>query len=161
MPRTAHAAIKPAMIQRVHQDLPVSREPTLLPLQAGENLPLPALLDSLDSHRGEVYRHSVVEPRAEERVHMRVGGAVLTAVLMDCEDALGTSSGAAEGLLDGVAQDALGRVPVEAPETLRRGVVDGQDQAEVGGVPEAAAVATKGFADGRLVAPEGPIPLAD
>jgi hypothetical protein len=37
----------------------------------------------------------------------------------------------------------------------------GQDEAEVDGVPEAAAVVTKRFPDGRLVAPEGPITLAD
>jgi len=36
-----------------------------------------------------------------------------------------------------------------------------QDEAEVDRVPEAAAVVTKRFPDGRLVAPEGPIPLAD
>jgi hypothetical protein len=35
---------------------------------------------------------------------------------MDREDALSTSSGPAESLLDSVAQDALRKVPVEAPK---------------------------------------------
>jgi hypothetical protein len=72
-----------------------------------------------------VDRHSVGEPRAEESVDVRVGRAVMAAVLMDREDPLGGSGGAAEGVLDRVPKDALRQSPVEALEALRRGVVDG------------------------------------
>ena len=62
-------------------------------------------------------------------MHVWVGWVVIAAVLMDRKDALGTSSGAAEGLLDGVAQDALRKVFVELLEALSSGVVDGHDEA--------------------------------
>jgi hypothetical protein len=43
------------------------------------------------------------EARAEESVHVRVGGTALATMLMDREHALGAPSGSAEGLLHGVA----------------------------------------------------------
>jgi hypothetical protein len=101
------------------QGLPGSTEPALLALlalQAAEHLPLPALLDPLDPHRRNVDRYSGLEARAEESMHVGMRQAILAAVLMDREDALSTSSGPAESLLDSVAQDALRKVPVEAPK---------------------------------------------
>jgi hypothetical protein len=77
-------------------------ETALLALQPDENLVLPAFPDPLDPHRREMDRHPVLEAWAEERVHVRMSGSALAAVLMDGEHALGASSGAAEGLLDGV-----------------------------------------------------------
>ncbi len=94
-------------------------------------------------------------------MHVRVGGAAQAAVLMDGEDALGASGGAAEGLLDGVTQNAIAEVAVEPAEALGRGVVHGQDEAEVDGIPKAACVLAEGLSDGLLVAPHRPIPLAD
>jgi hypothetical protein len=78
----------------VEDSVPRSIEPSLLAFQTGQNLLLPPLLDSLDPDRGEVNRHSVVEPGAEQRMHVRVSGAIRPAVLMDGEDTLGTTSGA-------------------------------------------------------------------
>jgi len=139
--------------QPASQGLSGSLEPALLTLQAGENLPLPALLDALDLHRGDVARHPVLEPRAEQSMHVRVGRAVLAAVLMDREDALGTSSDAAESLLDGVTKDALRKVSVEPLEALGRGVVDRQDEAEVDRVPDARPGRTRGLAKCPAAAP--------
>jgi hypothetical protein len=51
-------------------------------------------------------------------MHMRVGRSVLAAVLMDCENTLGASRGAAESLLDGVAQDLLRKETIEPLEAL-------------------------------------------
>ena len=90
-------------------------EPPFLALQAGEDLPLPALLDPLNPHRRDVDRHSVREPRAEQSMYVRVDRAVLAAVLMDRENALSTSSGAGESPLDSVAQD-------HAPKDARQSV---------------------------------------
>jgi hypothetical protein len=79
-------------------------------------------------------------------MQMRVGWAVLAAVRVDREDALGTSGSDAESLLDGIAQDAIRKESVEPLKALGRGVVDGQDEADVGRIPETAAVLTKGLA---------------
>ena len=62
---------------------------------------------------------------------VRVGRAIVSAVLMDGKHALGAPSCATESLLDGIAQDALREMPVEPLEALRRRVVHGQDEAEV------------------------------
>ena len=56
----------------------------------------------------------------------------MSAVLVDREHALHVSGGAAERLLDCVADGPLGRDAVQPREALRGGVVDGQDEAEVG-----------------------------
>ena len=82
-------------------------------------------------------------------------GAALPAVLVDGEDALDAARGAAEGLLHGVAQDALGEAPVAAREAVRGAVVDGEDEAEVDGVPQAPGVVEEAPTDRRLVAAEG------
>ena len=58
-------------------------------------------------------------------MHVRVGWAVLAAVLMDCENTLGASSGAAEGLLDRITQDLLRKESIEPLEALRGGVIHG------------------------------------
>ena len=87
-------------------------EPALLALQADENLLLPALPYPLDPHRRKVHCHPVLEARAEESVHVRMSGSTLSAVLMDGEDALGASGGAAKGLPDGVTENALAEVSV-------------------------------------------------
>jgi len=84
--------------------------------------------------------HPVLEARAKESVHVRVSGSALAAVLVDGEDALGASRGTAEGLLDGVTQNALPEGAVEPAEAFGRDVVHGQDEAEVGGIPEPAGV---------------------
>jgi len=117
------------------QGLPGSTEPALLALQAPEHLPLPVLLDPLDPHRRNVDRYSGLEARAEESMHVGVRQAILAAVLMDREDALGAASGSAEGLLNGVAHNAFRDMPVEALEARRRGVVHGQNEAEIDRVP--------------------------
>jgi len=92
-----------------------------------------------------VHCHPVLEARAEESVHVRMSGSVLPAVLMDGEDALGTSGGAAKGVLDGVTENALAEVAVQLPEALGGGVVNGQDEAEVDGIPEPARVLAQGL----------------
>jgi hypothetical protein len=147
--------------RNARQSVSGQHEPAFLPLQSGQNLSLPALLDPLDPNRRYVDRHSVFEPRAEHSMHVRMGRAVLAAVLMDCEDALCAARGTAESLFDGVAQDALRKPPVDPLEALNCGVVDSQDEAEVDGAPETAAVLTERLADGRLVAPQGTIPLTE
>src|SRR6266571_304567 len=149
------------MERYAREGLPAAIGPALLALQTEQNLPLPAFLDPLDPDRGEVDRHPVLEPRAEESVHVRMGGPALAAVLMDREHALGAPGGSAEGLLHGVTQNPLAEVAVEPMEALRRGVVHGQDEAEVNRAPETAAVLAERLPDGVLVALHGPIPLAD
>jgi len=124
---------------------PGAFEPALLALQADENLLFPALPHPLDPHRRKVHCHPVLEARAEESVHVRMSGSVLPAVLMDGEDALGTSGGAAKGVLDGVTENALAEVAVQLPEALGGGVVNGQDEAEVDGIPEPARVLAQGL----------------
>src|SRR5258708_35134916 len=80
---------------------------------------------------------------------------------MHREQALSARGGATEGRLDGVAQNALADVPVEPLEAFGGGVVHGQNEPEVDRTPEATGVLAEGFPDGVLVAPHGPIPLAD
>jgi hypothetical protein len=136
-------------------------EPTLLALQANENLLLPALPYPLDPHGRKVHCHPVLEARAEESVHVRMSGSALPAVLMDGEDALGASDGAAKGLLDGVTENALAEVAVQLPEALGRGVVYGENEAEVDGTPEPARVLAEGLSDGWFISPHGAEALAD
>lgn len=45
-----------------HKALADAIEATLLALQAGENLPLPAFLDALDPRRRDVDGHPILEP---------------------------------------------------------------------------------------------------
>jgi hypothetical protein len=120
----------------VSQGLPGWHEPALLALQAAEHLPLPTLLDPLDPHRRDVERYSGLEARAQESMHVGVRQAILAAVLMDREDSLGSASSAPESRVDRITHDALREMPVEPPEARRRGVVHGQDEAEVDWVPE-------------------------
>ena len=127
------------------EDLTGSNEPALMTLQAVENLSLPAFLDSLDPHRRDVDRHSVLGPRAEKRMHMRVCRPILATVLMDREDALNPARGTAEGPLHGIAQDALREKAIETLEARRRRVVHGHDEAEVDWIPEPAAVIAEAF----------------
>jgi len=129
--RTPLVAIAPARSEGVSQGLSRSLEPAFLARQAIQDLPLPALLDALDPDRRDVDRHSVFEPRAQESMDVRVGRAILSAVLMDRKHALGAASRATESLLDGIAEDVLREMPVEPFEALRRRVVHGQDEAEV------------------------------
>jgi hypothetical protein len=91
-------------------------EPALLALQPDENLLLPAFPDPLDPQRREVDRHPVFEARAEEGMHVRMIRSALAAVLMDGEHALSASGGAAEGLLDGVTQNALAEMAAQPLE---------------------------------------------
>src|SRR5262249_38340084 len=77
-------------------------------------------------------------------------GPVQSAVLVDGEDALSSSQSPVEGLVDGVAQDALREPSIEPRKARGRGVVDGQDEAEVDRAAQAPSVVTKGPADGRL-----------
>jgi len=51
-----------------------------------------------------------------------MGGAPLSAVLMDREDALDAARGAAKRLVDGVPDDSLSEPSVETREPLRSGV---------------------------------------
>jgi hypothetical protein len=90
-----------------------------------------------------VDRHPILEPGAEDGVHVRMGRPAHSAVLMDCENALGAANGATERLVDGVAHHALGLKAVEPLEALRRGVVHGHDEAEVGRIPEPLRIARR------------------
>jgi hypothetical protein len=87
--------------------------------------------------------------------------AILPAVLVDREDALDSTCRATEGLVYGVAQDALGQAPVEAGEALGRAVVHREDETEVDRVPEASGILDESPSDGPLVAAEGTVPWAD
>ena len=71
---------------------------------------------------------------------VRVRRATLTAVLVDREDALDSPCRAAEGLVHGVSQDALGQAPVKAGEALGRAVVHREDEPELDRVPEASGI---------------------
>ncbi len=51
-------------------------------------------------------RHSILEPRAQQRVHVRVCGSIRPTMLVDRENTLRLAQGPAKGLIDGVAQDA-------------------------------------------------------
>ena len=144
-----------------HEALAHPVEPPLLALQAGEDLPLPALLDALDPDRRDVDRHPILEPRAEKRVHVWVRRPACAAVVMDRENPLGSSQGTTECLVDRITHDALGLGPVQPPEAFRRGVVHGHDEAEVGRVPETSSVLAEGPTDRRLVASEGSVSLPD
>ncbi|PYQ19866.1 MAG: hypothetical protein DMF81_20475 [Acidobacteria bacterium] len=135
MQRRSLVAIVVVGRRRMSQGLPGSTEPALLALQAPEHLPLPALLDPLGPHRRNVDRYSGLEARAEESMHVGVRQAILAAVLMDREDALGSANGAPESLIDRVAHDALREMSVEPLEARRRGVVHGQNEAEIDRVP--------------------------
>jgi hypothetical protein len=78
--------------------------------------------------------HPVLEPRAEENVHVRLRRSAHAAVLVDSKDTPCATGSAAEGLLHGVTQDAVAEWTVEPPEALGRGGVHGQDEPEVDGV---------------------------
>jgi hypothetical protein len=114
--------LSPARERDRGQRLACPVETVLLALQADEDLPFPAFLDPLDPDRGEVDRHAILEARAEESVHVRVGGAIPAAVLVDREHPLGAPGGSTEGLLDGVTKNALAEEAVEPLEALRRGL---------------------------------------
>jgi hypothetical protein len=153
--------LSPARKGRGDRSNPCAFEPALLALQPDENLLLPAFPDPLDPQGREMDSHPVFEAGAEESVHVRMSGAALATVLMDGEHALGASGGAAEGLLDGVTQNALAEMTVQSLEPLGRGVVHGQDEAEVDGIPEPASVLAEGFSDGRFVAPHEAVALTN
>jgi hypothetical protein len=92
---------------------------------------------------------------------VRMRRAILTAVLVDREHTLDSACRAAEGLVYGVAQDALGQAPVKAGEALGRAVVYREDEPEVDWVPKASGVLDKRLSDGPLVAAEGAVSRAD
>lgn len=94
-------------------------------------------------------------------MHVRVCWAILSTVLMDRKDALGSPSCAAESLVHGIAQDALREMPVEPLEALRRRIVHGHDEAEVSRIPQTPAVLTERPPDRRFAAPEGAVSLTD
>jgi hypothetical protein len=129
--RASVIPIAPARNESVSQGLSRPLEAAFLARQAVQNLPLPALFDALDPDRRDVDRHSVLEPGAQESMHVRVRRAILSTMLMDRKHALGAPRRATESLLDGIAQDALREMPVEPLEALRRRVVHCQDEAEV------------------------------
>jgi len=85
----------------------------------------------------------------------------MPAVLVDGENALDISRGAAEGPLDGVADDPFRGDAVQPREALRRVVVDRQDEAEVGRPAQPAGVFRERPLDGLLVAAKGSIAVAD
>src|SRR5207249_7485152 len=135
--------------------IPRVLDPSLLPLQPPENLPLPPLSDSLDGARREVRRRLVLKPRAQKGMDVRMRRATLTAVLVDREDALDSTCRAAEGLVYGVTQNALGQAPVQAREALGRAVVHREDEPEVDWVPEASGILDENLSYGPLLAAEG------
>jgi len=92
---------------------------------------------------------------------MRVGGPPVAPVLVDHKYPLGPSGGSAEGLLHGIPQHPIAEDSVQPAESLRRGVVHGQDEPKVDRIPEAAAILPQRFADGLLVPLECAIALAD
>jgi len=71
---------------------------------------------------------------------VRMRRAILTAVLVDREDAQDSPCRAAECLVYGVAQDALGQASVQAGEALGRAVVHREDEPEVVGVSEVSGI---------------------
>src|SRR5207249_11093187 len=101
------------------------------------------------------------KPRAQKGMDVRMRRATLPAVLVDREDALDPACRAAEGLVHGIAQDALGQAPVDAGEAFGRAVVDREDEPEVDRVPEASGILDEGLSDGPLVAAEGAVSRAD
>jgi hypothetical protein len=115
--------------RRCAERVPEAIEPPFLPLQTGQNLALPALLDPLDPHWRDVNGHPVFEPRTEQRVDVRMRRPAVAAVLMDREDTLESAGGTPESLVDRVSQNAFAEVPIEPRETLRGRVVDGHDEA--------------------------------
>src|SRR5206468_12603532 len=92
---------------------------------------------------------------------VRMSRATLTAMLVDRADALDSACRAAEGLVHGVAQDALGQAPVEAREALGRAVVHREDEPEVDWVPAASGSRDERLSDGPLVAADGAVSRAD
>src|SRR5262249_41003683 len=136
-------------------------ESPLLALQRAQDLDFPPLLDALDRTRREVDWRPVLEPRAQERVYVRMGGPVGSAVLVDCEDALDVASRAAECLLDRVADGPLGGDAVQPREPLGGAVVDGQDEAKVDRPSQAPRVVGERLLDRLLVAAKGPVAVAN
>lgn len=123
-------------------------EPSFLPLQTGQYFSLPALLDALNPRRRDVNRHSVLEPRTEQSMHVRMRRPVHSAMLMNRENALRPSQGTAKRLVDSVAQNAGQETSVEPREPCRRGVVDRQDEAEVDRASEVSTILAEGPSDG-------------
>jgi hypothetical protein len=158
---TPLVTIESARNKGVRQGLAGTVESALLALQAVEDLSLPALLDSLKPHRRDMDRHSVLEPGAEERVHVRMCWPILATVLMDREDALNSPRGTTEGALHSITHDALREAAVEALEPFRRRVVHGHDETEVGWVPQPAAVIAEGLSYGSLVTSKGTVSVAN
>src|SRR5262249_25033833 len=132
-----------------------------LALQPDENLLLPPFPDPLNPQRREVDLHPILEAWAQQSVHVRVSGSALATMLMDGEHALGTSSRAAEGLLDGVTHHALAETTVQPPEALGCGIVHGQNEAEADGASEGACVLPEGLSDGPFVALHRTVVLTD
>ena len=117
--------------------------------------------DALNPQRGEVDGHPVLEARAEKSVNVRVRGSVYTAVLVDGKDTLHAAGGAAKRLLHGITQDAVAERAIQPAEAVGGGVVHGQDEAEVDGVPEPARVLAESLPDCSLVALHDPVAVAD
>jgi hypothetical protein len=120
-----------------------------------KNFPFPALPNALDPHRRKMNRHSVLEPWAEQGMYVRVSGSTYTTVLVNRENALSATGGAAESLLEGVPQDAFAEVTVQGPAAPSCGVVYGQDETEVDGMPKAACVVSESAANSPFVARHG------
>jgi hypothetical protein len=108
-----------------------------------------------------VHCHPILEPRAQQRVYVRVCRSIRPTMLVDREDTLRLPQSPAEGLVDGVAQDARREVPVKPLEARGRRVVHGQDEAKVDRVSETSTVLAESPPDGPLVAAEGTIALAN
>jgi hypothetical protein len=105
--------------------------------------------------------HPVLEAGTEERVHVRVGWASDSAMLMDREDALRSAECAAKRTLDGVAQEALRAVAVDGSEPVSGIVIDGQNEAEIDGASETEGVLTESRSYRRLIASKGAVALSN
>jgi hypothetical protein len=86
---------------------------------------------------------------------MGVGRPILSAMLVDREDALHVAGGAPEGLLNRITDGPLRGRAVQPGEAFRGGVVDRQDETEIGRPRETACVFRERPLDRLLVTTEG------
>ena len=118
MPRGEHPTDQG---QAFHLDLPNPRR---------RFEPPEGMLDRLAPHLADAVPGVTRRPLVDRARPPRIG--VLSYMW---SNALGSANGAPESLIDRVAHDALREMSVEPLEARRRGVVHGQNEAEIDRVP--------------------------